>query len=695
MSRETVMTKNAFRLLFCSASLCFIGCLIGCGSGGGNGGGGNGGGGGGGTPTPTVTVTASPTTITLGQPSTVTIITTNATTCSGSGSFSGSLTCNGTVTVTPTATGTATYTVTATNSAGSASASTAVTVTPVALPTLTMTAVPTTITLGQSVALMLSNATGLTSCTGAGSLSGTQPCSGSITVIPTATGTFTYEIIGTGPGGNVTASATVTVTTAPVSITSVTLSCTPSTISAADTATCTVVVNGTGNFDPRVTWKATGGTVSALTNSTAKFTPSGAGTGIVTATSTQDSTKSSTASAITITAAVPKITSISLQTLYADAEIFIIRVDLNGSGSLVGDTVVSNPAGVLFGAQYNSSSQISPNIGFDTPHTSPGWFSLEDCQPNGGICSNPIYLGFLGPQNLLAILTGGEMYSSDLPAATIWKFKPDGTSDGTLLGSEGAPGIAIDDKTSDILVTQRSGASVAILNPDMGFGSTGPGMGVAARNGVGCITQPSVNYLSCMDLTQANPTLNPLTVGSQPVSVAMGLFGTETDAFVFTRDGNPILWKVDVSGGSPILKGSVSLTGMTPAANLYQKNPFAGGWHVVVFDSGPASGTAAALSTADNLLLFVDTSTMTITKSVTLPGVPFRIAVDKTHGKLIVAFADPVNVRTTFASVDPTTGTVTPLTTTSDLLAVGFQVSPDGKSLYACMRDKCEVLANK
>jgi DNA-binding beta-propeller fold protein YncE len=101
------------------------------------------------------------------------------------------------------------------------------------------------------------------------------------------------------------------------------------------------------------------------------------------------------------------------------------------------------------------------------------------------------------------------------------------------------------------------------------------------------------------------------------------------------------------------------LPGITPLDAL--PSTIVGGWQVIAIASGSASGTVAVLSTYDQLLLLVDVNTWTVTKSIPLSGTPFRIVADTTNGAVIVAFADPVNVKTTYASVDVASGTVTPL----------------------------------
>ncbi|MFZ0630643.1 MAG: alkaline phosphatase family protein [Acidobacteriaceae bacterium] len=84
-------------------------------------------------------------------------------------------------------------------------------------------------------------------------------------------------------------------------ITSVSVTCSPSTLDVSTTAQCNATVSGTGSFSSTVTWSASTGTI----DSNGLFTaPASATTATVTATSTQDTTKSGNAS-VTVQAITP------------------------------------------------------------------------------------------------------------------------------------------------------------------------------------------------------------------------------------------------------------------------------------------------------------------------------------------------------------------------------------------------------
>lgn len=74
-------------------------------------------------------------------------------------------------------------------------------------------------------------------------------------------------------------------------ITGVTVLCTPASITSAEKAACVSTVTGTGSYSPAVTWSQSPNGFASISN-TGVFTPPGASSWMVTATSAQDPTKS-------------------------------------------------------------------------------------------------------------------------------------------------------------------------------------------------------------------------------------------------------------------------------------------------------------------------------------------------------------------------------------------------------------------
>ena len=122
---------------------------------------------------------------------------------------------------------------------------------------------------------------------------GTVSSAGVLTPVGTGTATITATSAqDSTKSGN--ATVTVVTVTAPSTITSVSVTCSPASILTTQTSNCTATVQGTGSYSSAVTWGATDGTIT----SSEVFTPTAAGTAVITATSTQDTTKSGTTSVV-------------------------------------------------------------------------------------------------------------------------------------------------------------------------------------------------------------------------------------------------------------------------------------------------------------------------------------------------------------------------------------------------------------
>jgi hypothetical protein len=183
--------------------------------------------------------------------------------------------------------------------------------------------------------------------------------------------------------------------------------------------------------------------------------------------------------------------------------------------------------------------------------------------------------------------------------------------------------------------------------------------------------------------------------GTQPWSLAMVTLGMETDAIVYSRESTEIRQYsvLDLNDSTLItFRNAFTLTGITAEDQL--QGSVNGGWQVVAFNSGLASGTGAFLSQFDRTLVFIDLNSMTELRRVTLQGIPFRITPDETHGAVIVALADVNTGLTRYAKVDVASATVINLNSTSSLLTTGLAVSTDGSSIYGAMRGELAVVTN-
>ena len=220
-------------------------------------------------PAPTATFSASPTSINAGQSSTLTWSSTNATAISIDNGV-GSKPASGTASVSPTTT--TTYTLTATGPGGTITKTATVTVVQPA-PTISFSATPSNIAAGQSSLLVwnTTNATSVTIDNGVGS----QPVSGSVTVNPVTT--TTYTLTANGPGGTLTSQATVTVSNRP----SIAFVATPGSIVSGSSSTLTwLVTNSTSvSIDNGIGAQAASGSMSVSPSQTTTYTLTAIGPG--------------------------------------------------------------------------------------------------------------------------------------------------------------------------------------------------------------------------------------------------------------------------------------------------------------------------------------------------------------------------------------------------------------------------------
>lgn len=140
---------------------------------------------------PTVDVVANPHTIFVGETATVSFHAENADTCTASGGWSGTTRqLSGSTTVSPSED--TTYTMTCRNASGEASDSDSIHVTQRVLPTVDLNANPHVINQGQS-AILTWTSHNATTCIASGGWSGNRPLSGTETVTPTVTTSFSIQ----------------------------------------------------------------------------------------------------------------------------------------------------------------------------------------------------------------------------------------------------------------------------------------------------------------------------------------------------------------------------------------------------------------------------------------------------------------------------------------------------------------------
>ncbi len=185
---------------------------------------------------PTITLTAQPSTVGHGDSSTLTWSSTDATECTASGGWSGAMAPSGSQD-TGSLIASTDYDLSCTGTGGTATQSITVTVDSV-VPTVTMSASPSTIASGESATITWSS-TDASACTASDGWSGDRATSGSAST-GALSDSMTYALSCTGPGGTASQSATVTVSGGSNSpAPTVSLSASPSTIANGDSTTLT------------------------------------------------------------------------------------------------------------------------------------------------------------------------------------------------------------------------------------------------------------------------------------------------------------------------------------------------------------------------------------------------------------------------------------------------------------------------
>jgi hypothetical protein len=247
-----------------------------------------------------------------------------------------------------------------TNISGSAAIS--VTAVPPTVTGITVVANPSTITSSQT-----STCVATVAGTGAFSSGVTWTATGGTITqggvfTPSGNGTGTCKATSTQAGyTNVSGSASISVTSVPFTITSITVSATPSSINTGQTSQCVATVLGTGSFSSAVTWSATGGSIS----STGLFTPSGAGTATCKASSSVAGyTNISGSASINVTSAGPTVTGVSLvcsPSSITTAQTATCTPTVTGTGSFTNTVNLSiSPSG---GGTLSASSGVASGTG--------------------------------------------------------------------------------------------------------------------------------------------------------------------------------------------------------------------------------------------------------------------------------------------------------------------------------------------
>ncbi|MGA2896202.1 MAG: hypothetical protein ABSE27_01205 [Acidobacteriaceae bacterium] len=505
------------------------------------------------TPTaPTVTVTISPATITLGQSTVLTIVSTNATTCTESGNLvtAGAFQCNISygATIIPTATGTFTETATVTGAGGSATASASVVVNavPTTITSVAVSAVPASITTAQTATCTaMVQGTGAFSTGVMWSATGGTITSGGV-LTPSGVGTATCTATST-QDSTKSGSATITVTAPPPPVvTSVSLTCTLSSITDIQTTSCTPTVAGTGAFTNTANLSVTpttAGTLSATTGvssgTAVTFTPAftGAAVPYITATSTADSTKFATTT-VTVTLRAIQLTG-TFGNIWIPQCIKIFTLTVGQSGIVSGDKLYITPYGTgpsTFSSTPGSTFPVALGLGNSNGGTagtmcSPGAYNMY-VTGSDGATSNSLYISIISPWDMWAGYDSTDEYQTDFAGQTTCKYK---LSDGTPeLNGNGTPvclsssGLVNIVDGTNLVRSNLGNTSISASNTTTGTGTwantrNGDNItDVAAKNGIiGYTTNQEVSFVTEALGSSSSPIVTDVaSVGIAPASIA-------------------------------------------------------------------------------------------------------------------------------------------------------------------------------
>ena len=236
-------------------------------------------------PVPVVTLSASPTSVTAGGTTALTWSSTDATSCAASGAWSGTRTTAGSENSAALSTSPSAFTLTCTGPGGQASRTVNVTVTspPPSAPVVNLSASPASVAFGGTTALTWST-TNASSCTASGVWSGTRATAGSENSVALSSNPSAFTLTCTGPGGQTSRTANVTVGSPPPPAPIVTLSASPTSVAFGGTTALTWSTTNATSCTASGEWsgaRATAGSESsaALSNSTSSFTLTCSGAG--------------------------------------------------------------------------------------------------------------------------------------------------------------------------------------------------------------------------------------------------------------------------------------------------------------------------------------------------------------------------------------------------------------------------------
>lgn len=569
-------------------------------------------------------------------------------------------------------------------------------------PTATLVANPTMVNAGAAATLSwtTTNASSAAIDNSIGSV--TPVASGSVTVHPSVT--TTYTLTAQGAGGTTTATAIITV---PVNV----AVSGPSTIPLGQTGQYAASVTGTTNT--AVTWSTSAGTIS----SSGLLTTAGLAQGTVitvTATSQADQTASGS---LQVTVGAREIVlnwqASAVYTLLSPADVPNFQDagasnHISATGIQVGDIVTTtDPSGSVatytitatdvangwFNGLYYYNCPACGNSGtFVNSSYAPHFIKIQVSSSDGTVVSAPLWVPLTTDQPTMALSPDGTTayFSAGGVFRSVNTYR---TANGSSLGTTAGPNnvtLAMDLSTGNLFSSEDTATQVGFTTywtstlldagksqAEYTSSSSNALMGIAAANGVGYATDFVAGTIDMINLgTMAVSYQTP--DGNMPWSLDLATVnGNLVIASYSAGDATIHAHDKDLN---PLGTLAVTSAGITPLA-VYKVD----GWPLRIFNSG----YAVLLSVYDQKLVEAkldSQNNLTIVKSVALTGNAINIAKDETHQAIIVWTADTGTGTSKIWSYDLATLTPTAVAA-ANTLPQGFEasailVSPDGSKLY-------------
>jgi hypothetical protein len=369
-------------------------------------------------------------------------------------------------------------------------------------------------------------------------------------------------------------------------ISSVSLVCTPSTVTMNATSQCNAAVQGTGSYSSAVTWSASGG---GTINSSGLFTaPASAATVTVTATSTQDTTKAGTA-AITVQLTPPTITSVSVTcnpvtviisaTSQCNATVqgtgsYSSAVTWSASGGAIG------PSGLFTAPVSAGTVTVTATSTQDTTKAGTAAITVQLAPPtitSVSVTCDPATVIINATSQCTATVQGTGSYSS----AVTWSVNGGAISTSGLFTAPASAGAVMVTATSTQDPTKSGEVAVIVQSQ------------IPASKHVVLVMEENTSYSTVVGKTSVWPNLNNLiSIGALPTNYyadshpSIGnYFMLTTGQLLTTDDNSTTVWNVDnmarrmLASGVPFRIYAEGITqgylGGNTGLYLIRHNPFA------------------------------------------------------------------------------------------------------------------------